>query len=336
MNSNSVKLLDKRPIQLEGFVLRAGSARAVGTPTEAQIIQDLKVVTSFHDASGYWIGDILRYVKDREDLSDRIEEIMGETGLARQTLYNRIYVSRHVDLEMRALAPTDTHAAQVASLEPKKQKELLTRARDEGWKVHELKAHVRVATRPAIVQGQAKLKGKYRVIYADCPWKYRQKNATVDGSLKKAEQEYPTLSIKELMALPVERHAMNDAILFMWATAPMLLENPGPRDVLEAWGFTYKSNRVWDKVKGMPGSYGMQVKHEHLIIATRGSCLPDVPTPNEDSVEVLQQRGQHSAKPEEFREWIMRHWIDGPYLELFGRRKVEGWTVFGNDARLWA
>ena len=128
---------------------------------------------------------------------------------------------------------------------------------------------------------------------------------------------------------------LHQYLAMCWVTAPMLLENPGPREVIEAWGFKPKTGIVWDKVLHNWGHY-VGVYHEHLIIATRGSCMPDVPTPLPDSVQVIRRSGEHSEKPEFFRkEIIERLYTTGPRLELFGRRPVEGWSVFGNDARLW-
>ncbi len=329
-------MLDKRPIRLEGFILRADSATPVGKPTRENIEHALSFSASLQEASGYWIGDILAHVQGRDDLSEVLEEIMSASGLARQTLHNKLYVSRHVDIETRQAAPSPAHAAQVAPLEPKLQKKLLERATREGLTVRELKQEVKAATRPKIIEGQAELEGKFRIIYADPPWTYRNSSPHPDGSHTKAAQRYPTMTIEELCKLPVAAHTTKNAILFMWVTSPLLFQNPGPRDVLEAWGFTYKSSRVWDKVRGNPGSYGMQVCHEYLVIGVRGACLPDAPTPHDDSVEVIRHEGEHSEKPEDFRKFIERHWTHGPYLELFGRKKVKGWTVFGNDARLWA
>jgi N6-adenosine-specific RNA methylase IME4 len=123
-------------------------------------------------------------------------------------------------------------------------------------------------------------------------------------------------------------------VLFMWVTAPLLLQNPGPREVIESWGFEPKTGIVWDKVLSAGGHY-VAVKHEHLIICTRGSCTPDRPTPQPDSVQTIRRDGEHSEKPREFRQLIEKLY-DGPYLELFARSTAPGWTVFGNDARLWA
>jgi N6-adenosine-specific RNA methylase IME4 len=142
------------------------------------------------------------------------------------------------------------------------------------------------------------------------------------------------MTIAEICKVPVEAHSRPDAVLFLWVTAPLLLQQPGPREVIEAWGFTPKTGIVWDKVLGNFGHY-VHACHEHLIIATRGSCLPDRPTPQPDSVQTIRRGDVHSQKPEEFRK-LIEQLYDGPYLELFGSERVEGWSVFGNDARLWA
>jgi N6-adenosine-specific RNA methylase IME4 len=198
--------------------------------------------------------------------------------------------------------------------------------------------------RPTIVRGQSLLEGQFRVIYADPAWKYGNRPPSGSG----AGEHYPTMTYQELAALPVAAHAAADAVLFMWVTAPMLYDAvtidghdvPGPYHVIRSWGFTPKTGAVWDKVDHNFGNY-FSVRHEHLIIATRGSCTPDRPTPQPDSVITERvPRGDdgarvHSRKPEVFRK-VIEKLYDGPYLELFGRRRVEGWTVFGNDARLWA
>lgn len=295
----------------------------------------LHFATTMQKASGYWIGDILAYCESREDLKAQLDEIMGATGLARQTLHNKLHIARHVDEETRKVSPSEAHSARVTALDKPAQVRLLTRAKDEGLTVAEFTQVVRAETRPAIIDGRAVLRGKFRVILADPPWQYRQNNPTTDGSLRKADQHYPSMTIEQLCKLPVEAHALEDSILFLWVTAPLLWQNPGPREVMEAWGFKYKSNRVWNKVLGNPGSYGMQVIHEHLMIGTRGRCLPDEPVPHDSSVETIRRSDRHSEKPEEFRQYITRHWTQGPYLELFGRKKTRGWSVFGNDAKLW-
>lgn len=322
-------LFDLQPITLDGFRLTARAATPVGRPTYDHIRAALTFAVAAQEASPYWVGDILTYAESRADLSDQIDTLASETGLARKTLYNRLYVSKNVGPAARELAPSASHAAEVAALAPAEQREWMDKARTNALSTAELRREIRASKRRGVIQGQAVLEGKYRVIYADPPWAYG--SGTKGGS--RVEDHYPSMSIEDIGKLPVEAHTTPDAVLFMWTTAPLILQNPGPRDVLEAWGFTYKTNIVWDKVLGIGGNY-TYVRHEHLVIATRGSCLPDVTEKMIQSVHV-ERRTEHSVKPDTFRKAIERVYTTGPYLELFGRQKVAGWTVFGNDARLW-
>jgi N6-adenosine-specific RNA methylase IME4 len=324
-------LFDLSPIRaLEGFELHARAAVMVGRPTWDQFRAALTFAVSAQESSPYWVGDLLAYAETRLEWAGLMDDLLSSTGLARQTLINRAFVARHVDPETRELSPSISHSQEVASLTPAEQRVWLDKAKSEEMSTSELRREIRSAKRRKTIEGQATLEGQFRVIYADPPWKYG--SGTKGGS--RIEDHYPAMSIEEMCKLPVEAHTTPDAALFMWVTAPLLLQNPGPREVIEAWGFTPKTGIVWDKVRGIGGSY-VYVRHEHLIIATRGSCLPDVTEPMIQSVHVERREGPHSTKPETFRKAIARIYTKGPYLELFGREPVDGWTVFGDDARLW-
>lgn len=331
----TVGMFDERPIELAGFKLRARSVEVVGKPTVEQWSAAFQFASETMGSSPYWIGDMVSYAESRADWREKLEQAKSITGLAEQTLHNLGWVSRHVQEEERQISPSVSHSAEVAPLERTEQKEWLEKSRTEGWTARELREEIRAARRTKVIDGQAELKGQYRVILADPPWLYGDSGATKDGSLGKAARHYKGMPIADICKLPVASHALKDSVLFMWTTAPMLYENPGPREVIEAWGFTPKTQFIWDKVLGNVGHYN-HVTHELLIVATRGSCMPDVPTPQPKSVQVERRGQEHSAKPEWARKLIEKHWTRGPYLELFGRRPVEGWSVFGNDARLWA
>lgn len=167
------------------------------------------------------------------------------------------------------------------------------------------------------------IKGKYRIIYADPPWKYNDK--LVDG-YGPAEFHYPTMTIDDLCSLPVKDMAEDDAILFLWVTSPLLEDS---FRIIEAWGFEYKTSFVWDKVKHNMGHYN-SVRHEFLLVCTRGSCTPDNPKLY-DSVQSI-ERTEHSVKPEEFRNIIDYIYPNGKRIELFARRPgPEDWEVWGNE-----
>lgn len=166
---------------------------------------------------------------------------------------------------------------------------------------------------------------KYRVIYADPPWKYGDQLTEAYGAVK---YHYPAMTIKEMCDMPVSELTETDAVLFIWVTSP-LLEECFP--IIKAWGFKYKTSFVWDKVKHNMGHYN-SVRHEFLLICTKGSCMPDAKELI-DSVQNVERTNKHSEKPEEFRAIIDRLYQHGRKLELFRRGTApEGWEVWGNES----
>lgn len=161
---------------------------------------------------------------------------------------------------------------------------------------------------------------KYRVIYADPPWSYNDKqNIEVLGG---AEKHYTTMPLKDICELPVP--SADNAVLFIWVTSPMLED---VFKVIKAWGFIYKSSFVWDKVAHNMGHYN-SVRHELLLICTKGSCTPDIPKLFDSVVSI--ERTEHSRKPKEFRDMIDTLYPNGNRLEMFAREAPEGWDVWGN------
>ena len=168
---------------------------------------------------------------------------------------------------------------------------------------------------------------RYRVIYADPPWRYSDKCDAGSVQSRGAEHHYPSMSITELCALPIEAVAEDDAVLFLWTTSPLLFECAA---VIDAWGFAYRASFVWDKVKHNMGHYN-SVRHEFLLVCIRGSCRPDV-RKLFDSV-VVEERTAHSAKPETFRAMIDTLYPRGERIELFARgAAAKGWATWGNQA----
>jgi N6-adenosine-specific RNA methylase IME4 len=163
---------------------------------------------------------------------------------------------------------------------------------------------------------------KYRVIYADPPWQYNDKQDT--SKLGGAEKKYPTMPLKDICSLPVPTEG--NAVLFLWVTSPMLED---AFQVIHAWGFSYKSSFIWDKVAHNMGHYN-SVRHEFLLICTKGSCTPDVPKLLDSVVSI--ERTEHSVKPKEFRDMIDMLYPVGERLEMFAREAAPGWDVWGNMA----
>jgi N6-adenosine-specific RNA methylase IME4 len=164
---------------------------------------------------------------------------------------------------------------------------------------------------------------KFPVVYADPPWRYEH----VVTESRAIENQYPTMSLNDICALPVGRTITDDAILFLWATSPKLEE---AMRVVKSWSFEYRTNIVWDKCKIGMGYYARQ-QHELLLIATRGSMPAPAPDDIISSVVRIPRNG-HSSKPLEFYNLIERMYPSLPKLELFCRSPQSGWSVWGNQS----
>jgi N6-adenosine-specific RNA methylase IME4 len=226
-------------------------------------------------------------------------------------------------------------AADVASLPKEEQAEIVAKGEKEilaaAKEIRAAKATERRTERleklAEISKGNADLNtGKrYPVIYADPPWQYE--NPPIGASNRSIENHYPTMTLDEICALPVQSITTDDAILYLWATAPKLEEC---FSVINAWGFNYRTHMVWDKVKiGM--GYHTRSRHELLLICTRGQMVPPAAGTQPASVYV-EERGVHSAKPRFFAEMIEAFYPDLPRIELFCRSPRDGWDVWGNQS----
>lgn len=173
-------------------------------------------------------------------------------------------------------------------------------------------------------------RGEFSIISADPPWKFL--TYSPKGKLKKsAELHYRTMDLDQIAELPVADLAAPDCALFLWATAPMLLEGLA---MMGAWGFKYKTNLAWGKTtKHGKISYGLGFRirnsHEHILLGVRGNPKN---TRTERSLIMAQVR-EHSRKPDEAATLIER-WLPGARrIDLFGGRTTRpGWSSFGNQA----
>jgi N6-adenosine-specific RNA methylase IME4 len=173
--------------------------------------------------------------------------------------------------------------------------------------------------------------GPFPLIYADPPWKFE--TYSEKGLSKAPDQHYPTLAYDEIKAFEVDSVSVKDiahkdAALFLWCTSsniPMALE------VLEAWGFEFKSSAVWVKDKSGTGLV-FRNQHEVILYGTKGK----MPGPQFQPSSVFSfPRGKHSAKPDEVRKAIEKMYPDfdsRTRLELFARETVAGWTPYGFEA----
>jgi N6-adenosine-specific RNA methylase IME4 len=214
----------------------------------------------------------------------------------------------------------------------------------KGWKQIEK----RNRTQKVLKKEELNLNRKYKVIYADPPWDYGINSRTGFGG--DAGVHYTVMSLQEICQLPVEEISEKNSILFLWTTAPFLFKS---QEVFKAWGFEYKSNFVWDKVQHNMGWYN-SVRHEHLLVCTKGSGnTPEVKKLYDsvqefnfkveydfteeiekiDSIYHIKKSEIHSAKPEKFYEIIEYLYPSASKIELFARQPRKGWDSWGNQVK---
>jgi N6-adenosine-specific RNA methylase IME4 len=179
---------------------------------------------------------------------------------------------------------------------------------------------------------------KYSVIYADPPWQYETWSHRGQG--KGASQHYATMDASAIRALPVADLAERDAALFLWVVQPQL---PEAMDLIKAWGFMFKTVAYyWIKIKGgqdrlfytgddvrLGLGYHTRSGAEQCWLATRGDGYHRL-SQGEEQV-VFSPLRQHSRKPDEIADSILRLTGDVPKIELFARTKRAGWDVWGNQ-----
>lgn len=163
------------------------------------------------------------------------------------------------------------------------------------------------------------------LVLADPPWRYD----FAETDSRQIENQYPSATVDEIIAHRPETEP--DCVLFMWATVAKLKE---ALEVMDGWGFEYKTHAVWDKEKiGM--GYWFRGQHELLLVGTKGKVSPPEPESRVSSV-FREARGGHSVKPECVYEWIERAFSNHNKLEMYCRAPREGWAVFGNEAEVAA
>jgi len=228
-------------------------------------------------------------------------------------------------------------AAEVASLPKPEQQEVVARGESEIVRMaNEIKARKtdqrrteRIEKIISISRSNSNLTiveaPSFPVILCDPPWRYE--HAVSDSRV--IENQYPTMELADICALPIQKIALSDCVLFLWATSPKLEES---LQVIKAWGFSYRTCAVWNKeIIGM--GYYFRQQHELLLVATRGNLPPPKP---EDRLPSIfdSRRTKHSEKPEVVYGAIERMYPELPKIELFARGQARsGWSVWGNESR---
>ncbi len=173
---------------------------------------------------------------------------------------------------------------------------------------------------------------KFHTILADPPWQFENRTGKVAPEHRRLNR-YSTLALNEICEIPVQMAAEDTAHLYLWVPNALL---PDGLAVLKAWGFTYKSNIVWHKIRKDGGPDGRGVGFyfrnttELILFGIRGRMR--TLDPGRSQVNIIKSRKQeHSRKPDEQYE-LIQSCSPGPYLELFARGNRPGWVLWGNQA----
>ncbi len=169
--------------------------------------------------------------------------------------------------------------------------------------------------------------GEFEIILADPPWQYHQNSNAAIGKthIANSSMQYATMTTGEIKNIQVP--CAKNSLLFLWTTAPLLDEGI---DVLKAWGYKYKSNSVWYKYNRLGLGFYFRIDHEHLLLGIRGNVkCPEV---NDRPSSVFNSPlKKHSQKPDLVYDMIERMYPNMSKIELFARKRREGWTAWGNQ-----
>ncbi len=176
-----------------------------------------------------------------------------------------------------------------------------------------------------------KTKGPFSTIYADPPWRFQNRTGKMAPEHQRLLR-YPTMTLEEILELPVNRLAASEAHLYLWVPNALIAEG---LEVMKRWGFTYKTNLVWYKIRKDGGPDGRGVGFyfrnvtELILFGVRGSMRTLQPGRTQVNL-VPKRKREHSRKPDEIYN-LIEECSPGPYLELFARHPRKGWGQWGNE-----
>lgn len=171
----------------------------------------------------------------------------------------------------------------------------------------------------------------FGTILADPPWQFDNRTGKMAPEHKRLRR-YPTMTFEEIMELPVSRIAKPASHLYLWVPNALLAQG---LEVMRRWGFTYKTNLVWYKIRKDGGPDGRGVGFyfrnvtELVLFGVRGRLRTEQPGRRQVNI-ISSCKREHSRKPDE-QYRIIESCSPGPYLEMFARHEREGWTQWGNE-----
>jgi len=176
-----------------------------------------------------------------------------------------------------------------------------------------------------------KCSGKYGTIMADPPWRFNNRTGKMAPEHKRLNR-YSTMKLHEIMELPIAQLTTENSHLYLWVPNALL---PDGLRVMEKWGFEYKTNLIWHKIRKDGGPDGRGVGFyfrnttEMVLFGVKGKLRTD--KPGRSQVNIIRTRKrEHSKKPDELYS-IIEACSPGPYLELFARGNIKGWMQWGNE-----
>lgn len=164
---------------------------------------------------------------------------------------------------------------------------------------------------------------QYDVLYADPPWDVK-KIIRKSRPNQKENLDYPTMSLHEIKSMPVIEISKENSVLFLWTTHAFL---PHAFDVMKSWGFKYQRTITWDKGNGMC-LFGFHHRTEFLLFGYKGK-IEMYPKRKAMPTVISAKSNRHSEKPQIFRDLIEPFVAER--IELFARKKTEGWDAWGNE-----
>lgn len=173
--------------------------------------------------------------------------------------------------------------------------------------------------------------GKFGTILADPPWRFSNRTGKMAPEHRRLSR-YSTMTHQEIMELPIPQIALPKSHLYLWVPNALIMEG---LEVMKRWGFTYKTNVVWYKIRKDGGPDGRGVGFyfrnvtELILFGVRGSLRTLSPGRRQVNIVSTRKR-EHSRKPDEQYE-IIEACSPGPYIELFARHHRDGWTQWGNE-----
>jgi len=174
---------------------------------------------------------------------------------------------------------------------------------------------------------------RFRTVLADPPWRFQNRTGKMAPEHKRLSR-YGTMPLEEIMELPVAQIVQDKAHLYLWVPNALITEG---LEVMRRWGFTYKTNLVWYKIRKDGGPDGRGVGFyfrnvtELILFGTRGTNNRTLDPGRTQTNVIVSRKREHSRKPDEQYELVERC-SPGPYLEMFARHHRPGWTQWGNEA----